>query len=94
MSDTPKKKTTKPVAAKKKQAQKSAQPKGTGKPGRPRKVVEPKPEPKEVHKDIQEFVDELDRIVKEEATPEKEVVIHPESVKKPSLRKRMLRWFK
>lgn len=83
MSDTPKKK-----APAKKQAQKKTAPsKGTGKPGRPKKVqpanIEAKPKP------------EVDASPKEEQTPEtNQVVIHANDVKKPSLRKRMLSWFK
>lgn len=89
MSDTPKKK-----APAKKQAQKKAAPvKGTGKPGRPKKVLAE--EPKVVAKDVEEFLDELDRVVTEDASAKNsEVVIHADDVKKPSLRKRMLKWFK
>jgi hypothetical protein len=98
MSDTPKKKPAKSTPAKK-QAQKkpasakSATGKGTGKPGRPKKVVEAKPET--ISKDVEEFLDELERVVaEEEATSKNDVVIHANDIKKISLRKRVLKWFK
>ena len=92
MSETPKKKPAKSAPAKK-QVQKKATPKGTGKPGRPKKAVAPKPEV--IAKEIEEFQDELQRIVEAKAsTPENDVVIHASTVKKESLRKRMMKWFK
>jgi hypothetical protein len=93
MSETPKKKPAKSTPAKKQAQKKTAAPKGTGKPGRPKKVVDP--QPKVISKDVEEFLDELERIVaEEEKLPESNVVIHADEVKKPSLRKRMLKWFK
>ena len=89
MSDTPKKKTP----AKKQAQKKTAPAKGTGKPGRPKKAVAQ--EPQVIAKDVEEFLDELERVVAEEpATQGNEVVIHATDVKKPSLRKRMMKWFK
>lgn len=93
MSETPKKKASKSTPAKK-QAQKKAT---TGKPGRPRKVVEPTPETvaKEEAKVAEKATEEVTQsIVEEKVASANEVVIHAESVKKPSLRKRMLKWFK
>jgi hypothetical protein len=93
MSETPKKKPAKSTPAKKQAQKKSANPKGTGKPGRPKKVVTP--EPKVISKDVEEFLDELERVVAEDSvSSENDVVIHATSVKKESLRKRMLKWFK
>lgn len=97
MSDTPKKKTSKSTPAKKQAQKKPAQPKGTGKPGRPRKVVEPKPEVtiKEVVADVEQFLDQIERVVDEQVTKVQDnVVVHAESIKKISLRKRMMKWFK
>ena len=97
MSDTPKKKTSKSTPAKKQAQKKPATAKGTGKPGRPKKVVAPTPdvEPKKVSESIDEFIDELQRIVEEDQPKQaSDVVIHADNVKKPSLRKRMLKWFK
>ena len=89
MSDTPKKKTT---PAKKQAQKKTASPKGTGKPGRPKKEVAPKPEV--APKVEKEEITTTDFIAEPAKAPEKEVVIHATNVKKPSLRKRMLKWFK
>lgn len=89
MSDTPKKKTP----AKKQAQKKTAPAKGTGKPGRPKKVVAQ--EPVVASKDVEEFLDELEKVVSEgQPSPESDVVIHATDVKKPSLRKRMMKWFK
>lgn len=89
MSETPKKKTTKPTPAKK-QAQKKTT---TGKPGRPRKVAEPTPDApaKQEIKSEEKVVEEVKAST---PAPANEVVVHASNVKKPSLRKRMLKWFK
>lgn len=89
MSETPKKKTpAKSAPAKKQATKKSAPSKGTGKPGRPKKIVAEKVEA--VAKDVDEFLEVLDELVDEG----RDVVIHANSVKKRSLRERMLKWFK
>lgn len=94
MSDTPKKKAPAKSTPAKKQAQKKTAPaKGTGKPGRPKKVVAQ--EPQVIAKDVEEFLDELERVVTEDVkSAVNEVVIHADNIKKSSLRKRMLKWFK
>lgn len=94
MSDTPKKKTpAKATPAKKAAPKKTATTKGTGKPGRPKKVVAQ--EPQVIAKDVEEFLDELERVVAEkEVSAGSDVVIHATDVKKKSLRQRMMKWFK
>lgn len=93
MSDTPKKKTpAKSTPAKKQAPKKAASPKGTGKPGRPKKVVD---KVEAVAKDVEEFLDVLEEIASDDKPKAgKNVVIHANSVKKRSLRERMLKWFK
>jgi len=87
MSETPKKKTP----AKKQAQKKPATPKGTGKPGRPKKVVSSTVEPKPK---AEETATKQTTSDPKPAPQKEQVVIHATSVKKRSLRERMMKWFK
>ena len=98
MSETPKKKTSakKAQPAKKQGAKGTAASKTPAKRGRPKKVVATAGEAASKIEDAAEsFVDELVREA-EEAIDRvaDEVIIRANDVKKISLRKRMLKWFK
>lgn len=98
MSDTPNKKPAKKAQPKKAQPKPTASSKQPAKRGRPPKKAQPKVEakPKEVASDIEEFLDELERVVASEPVDRDEdsVVVRTNDVKSASLRKRMLKWFK
>lgn len=81
MSDTPKKKNPSKAPAKK-----TSTKSGTGKPGRPKKVATPPAEVK--------VKEETPIVAEPKPDPAPKVVVHANDVKKPSLRKRMLSWFK
>lgn len=93
MSDTPKKKTpAKKATAKKKATPKSDAP---AKRGRPPKQVAYKPDAKDGDGDglVQDGTP-FERMVAPKEEPKNPVVIHANDVKKASLRKRMMAWFK
>lgn len=97
MSDTPNKKPAKKAQPKKAQPKPTASSKQPAKRGRPPKKAQPKVEakPKGVASNVEEFLDELERIVASEPVDhEDSVVVRTNDVKSASLRKRMLKWFR
>jgi hypothetical protein len=93
MSETPKKKTPAKKAPAKKQGTKGTAPKKTttGQRGRPRKVVATTDVSDKVEATLDNALARAEKVIDKVAD---EVIIRANDVKKISLRKRMLKWFK